>query len=88
MTTNQELTDQELQEIRREVLEEFVSKHGRIATKQLLDELTDDLHEDLEEGEELSSILETIQEEIEHLDLDSEPPEDPCDEDFMEEIST
>ena len=82
-------TDQELQEIRREVLEEFVSKHGRIATKQLLDELANDSREDLEEGEELSSILETIQEEIEHLDLDiEEEPEDPCDEDFMEEIST
>jgi predicted RecB family nuclease len=80
-------TDHELEEIRREVLDDFASKHGRIAAKQLLDELASDLREDLE-GDELSSILETIQEEIDHLDLDSEPPEDPCDDDFMEEISS
>ena len=80
-------TNHELDEIRREVLEEFTSKHGRRATKQLLDELTSDAREDFE-GAELSSVLEVIQEEVENLNLDSEPPEEPCDEEFMEDIST
>ncbi len=61
-------TDQELGEIRRDVLEEFACKHGRRAAKQLLDELASDFKEDLE-GDELYEALEAIQVEIEHLDL-------------------
>ena len=85
MTTT--LTDTELQEIRREFLEESVRDYGRGAVKDLLDELAREARDELE-GDELSYELEVIQEEIENLELEPEPPEDPCDEDFMEEISS
>ncbi len=80
-------TDHELREIRREIFDEAIHNYGRRAVKDLLDEITKEARDELE-GDELASVLGEIQEEVRNLDLDSEPPEDPCDEEFMEDISS
>ena len=88
MTTT--LTDNELRVLRREVIDEVVRDRGRKAATDLLDELAEEARDELE-GAELSSVLEEIQEEVrfaENIELGPEPPEDPCDEEFMEEISS
>lgn len=81
-------TDHELREIRREIFEEAVHNYGPRAVKELLDEIAKEARDELK-GAELASVLREIEEEVKKLDLDlDKEPDDPCDEEFMEEIST
>ncbi len=79
-----------LKELRSEILDEAVKEIGRRAVKTLLDDIAREAPYEME-GEDLSFLLQKVKEEKERLNLDElidEEPEDPCDEEFMEDISS
>lgn len=85
------MTGKEIDGLRREVLDDAIKNLGRRAVKELLDEIEKDAPFEME-GAELSWLLQKVKEERERLKLDEladdEEPEDPCDEEFMEDISS
>ncbi len=80
-----------IDELRREVLDDAVKDLGRRAVSTLLDDIAREAPLEMEEPD-LSFLLKKVREERERLNLDEleddEEPEDPCDSDFMKEISS
>ncbi len=80
-----------LKELRREILDEAIKNLGPRAVKTLLDDIAREAPYEMEDPD-LSFLLNRVKEESERLNLDDleedTEPDDPCDEEFMEDIST